>query len=157
MKKILIAYYSRTGITKKVGKIISAKLNCEVEEIFTVKNVSGVLGYLACGREAGAKKPADIKPTAKNPADYDLVIIGTPIWAWNLSSPVRAYLINNVGKFKNIACFCTMGGSGAENAFREMENITGLKSLTGLAVLTKEAKNCEEKINKFVDEINKLS
>ncbi|MFA4941814.1 MAG: hypothetical protein WC582_04470 [Patescibacteria group bacterium] len=157
MKKILISYFSRTGTTKKVGEIISAKLNCEIEEIFTVKNVSGVLGYLTCGREAGAKKPANIKPTVKNPADYDLVIIGTPIWAWNLSSPVRAYLMNNVDKFKNIACFCTMGGDGAEKAFREIENITGLKSLAGLVILTKEVKNCEEKIDKFVDEINKLS
>ena len=106
MKKILISYYSRTGTTKKIGEIISAQLNCEVEEITTVKNVAGVLGYLLCGKEAAKKQPAEIRPTSKNPADYDLIIIGTPIWGWNISSPIRAYLLKNTDKFKNIACFC---------------------------------------------------
>jgi flavodoxin len=154
MEKILITYYSRTGITKKVGEIISAKLNCEVEEIFTVKDVSGVRGYLTCGKEATMKKPAKIKPTMKNPEDYDLVIIGTPIWGWNISSPVRAYLMNNIGKFKKIACYCTMGGNGAEKAFKEIEKITGLKSLANLAILDREMKDSEMKVEEFIKKFN---
>lgn len=153
MSNTLIVYYSRTGITKKVGESIKNKLNCEVEEIFTVKNVSGVLGYIVCGKQATTKKPAEIKPTVKNPADYDLVIIGTPIWGWNISGPIRAYLMNNVGKFKKIACFCTMGGSGADTAFREIEKITSLKPIADLAILTKEARKCEEKVEEFTKKI----
>jgi len=155
MSKILIAYYSRTGVTKKVAEKIKEKLNCDIDEIISVKNRSGPLGYIICGKEATQKTLAEVRETLKNPADYDLVIVGTPVWAWNISSPVRVYLENNKDKFKKIAGFCTMGGDGAEKCFTEMEKICGKKLVAQLSLKTKEviSDNFSEELEKFIEEI----
>lgn len=154
INKILIAYYSRTGLTKKIADRLQEKLGCEVEEIISSKKRSGVVGYLFSGKEATQKKSAEIQPTLKNPADYDLVIIGTPIWSWNLSSPVRAYLMQNADRLKRVAVFCTMGGSGDKTAFAEIEKICGYKLLASTSFLSKEivAGKFEAKLEKFAEE-----
>jgi flavodoxin len=154
INKILIVYYSRTGLTRKIADRLQAKLKCEVEEIISSKKRSGVVGYLLSGKEAAQKKAAEIQPTLKNPADYDLVIIGTPIWSWNLSSPVRAYLLQNADRLKRVAVFCTMSGSGDKSAFTETEKICGYNLLASVSFLSKEvaAGKFEAKLEKFAKE-----
>ncbi len=154
-KKILVVYYSRTGTTKKIAEIIAQKLNSDLEEIKSAKNYRGIWGYLMAGREAMLKKSIDLAPVVKNPADYDLAVIGTPVWAGNISSPVRAYLTQNKNNLKNIACFCVMGGSGDERTLAEMENIFGQKPIATCSLLTKEVieNKAEEKIEEFIEKI----
>jgi len=142
-------------MTKKIAESLSNRLGADQEEIISVKNRSGLLGYLLSGKEATRKEAAAIKPTVKNASDYNLVIIGTPVWGWNISSPVRTYLQQNIGKIKKIALFCTMGGSGDKNSFAEMENICGLKSIARVSFLTKEVQTGagQEKLDKFIEDI----
>ena len=58
-------------------------------------------------------------------SQYDLIVIGTPVWAWSLSSPVRAYLLANKSKLPAVAFFCTLGGAGSDRAFGQMQELTG--------------------------------
>jgi flavodoxin len=154
--KILIAYYSRTGTTKKIALELANKLKAETEEIKDTVDRSGMKGYLISGRDAMQKRLTVLESTLKNPADFDLTIIGTPIWGWNVSAPVRTYITENKDNFKNVAFFCTMGGTGDEKAFAEMEKITGKKPLATLSLKTRDAvkNNFVEKIEKFVAGIN---
>lgn len=122
MEKVLVVYYSRTGNTRKVAEALKERLNCDIEEIKSLKSYDGALGWIRAGKEASQKVHAKIEPAIKNPADYDLVIFGTPVWAWNISSPLRAYLAMNRGKFKRIAAFCTMG-SDEGRSFEEIGEI----------------------------------
>jgi flavodoxin len=166
-KKILIAYYSRTGTTKKLAETLAKELNCDLEEIKTARDRKGPLGYLISGREATLKKSAKILPAAKNPAEYDLLIIGTPIWTFNVSSPARAYLSQNKDRFKKVAFFCTQGGGGHERAFKEMAEICQQHPLATLAlnsgtvislgIIQKEIldKNGLAQINDFLEKIKK--
>jgi flavodoxin len=91
---------------------------------------------------------------AKDPVDYDLVIIGTPIWGWNMCSLVRSYAEKNKGKIKKAAFFATMGGSGDEKAFVEMAEIIGVKPVATLGLKTTEVAKglSDEKIKKFAEE-----
>ncbi len=156
--KILIVYYSRTGTTKKVAEKIRGGLNCDIEEIIPVKNHKGILGFFLCGKESTQKILPTINLAIKNPADYDLIILGTPIWALSISSPMRAYLENNKEKFKKLAFFCTMGGTGNEQVCAEIEKICGKKTLTRMALQTKEAQSKEslEKIEGFIKSIIRI-
>lgn len=149
--KTLVAYYSRTGTTKKVALEIANKLGAEIEEIKDTVNRSGVKGYLVSGRDAMKKRLTVLEATSKNPADFDLVIIGTPIWGWNMSVPVRTYITEQKNNFQKVAFFCTMGGTGDDKAFAEMEQIIGQKPAATLALLTRDvAKNdFAEKLEKF--------
>ncbi len=159
MSKILIVYYSRTGVTKKVAELLREKMDCDIEEIISVKDRSGIMGYMFSGKEATMKTPAEIKPAVKNPADYDLVILGTPVWAWNISSPMRAYLLQNKEKFKKIAGFCTMGGDGDKQSFSEITNICGKELVAKLALKTKEVQgeDLDSKIESFLIELINLN
>ena len=154
--KTLVVYYSRTGTTKKIALEIASKLGAEIEEIKDTVDRSGMKGYLISGRDAMKRKMTVLESATNNPADFDLVIIGTPIWGWNMSSPVRTYISEKKDSFGKVAFFCTMGGSGDEKAFAEMEEIIGKKPLAVLALLTRDVarKDFAEKLEKFTAEVN---
>ncbi len=125
--KTLVIFYSRTGVTRKVAEAISDLLRCEREEIVDTKDRAGAMGYLRAGRDASLKKITEIKKVKSDPSSYDMVIIGTPVWAFTMSTPVRTYLLQNKGRFKKAAFFCTQGGAGNKGAFRDMEEASGVK------------------------------
>jgi flavodoxin len=153
--KILVAYYSRTGTTKKVAEALTQKLGAEVEEIRDTVDRSGAKGYLISGRDGMRRRLTKLEPVKLNPVGYDLVVVGTPVWSWNMSSPVRTYLTENKDKFKKVAFFCTMGGTGDEKTFAEMEGITGQKPAGTLALKTRDvvANNFEKEAQEFAEKI----
>ncbi len=151
--KILVIFYSRTGTTKTVGENIANILKCDSEEIFDTKDRMGVMGYMQAGKDAMLKKLTKLKKIQKTSGLYDLVIIGGPVWGFTVSTPIRTYITEN--KFKNVAFFCTQGGSGAEKAFSEMERLTGKKPKALLVLRTKEVLDgsYSNKVKNFVKEI----
>ncbi len=123
--RVLVIYYSRSGTTRKVAESLSALLQCEIEAIVEIRDRPGILGFVRSVIEAARKRPSSIISPKKDPASYDLVIVGTPVWAWSVSSPVRAYLMANRARLPEVAFFCTFRHRGGESAFAEMQNIVG--------------------------------
>lgn len=149
--KVLVVYYSRTGNTKKVAEMLAVKQGYDIEEIKSIKSYAGSLGWTLAGKEGSQKVNAKIKPTEKNPADYDLVVLGTPIWAWNISSPIRAYLAMNKDKIKKIAAFCTCGGS-AGNWIQEIEEASGKTLEAKAELIDKDILDGQIKLDNFLKE-----
>lgn len=154
--KVLVVYYSRTGTTKKIADLIASKLDADTEEILDVKSRKGALGYMRSGKEAMKRSIPDIQEPKIDPAGYDLVVLGTPIWSWNMSSPMRAYLDRFKADMPQLAFFCTMGGSGDDKAFREMEDICHTVPKATLTLTTKEVQQnrYEDKVEAFLDKID---
>lgn len=94
MPYILCVYYSRTGNTEKLMKEISQELKCELVKLDDGVDRSGLGGWLRSGMQAMARRVPEVKPIKTAfPLDvYDLVIIGTPVWAGRCSAPVRSFL-----------------------------------------------------------------
>lgn len=120
-----------------VATAIKEMLKCDWEEIIDLKNRQGWLGYLLAGRDATLKRLTRIAKPEKDPAQYDLVVIGTPVWSFNVSSPIRTYLVQYKNSFKNVAFFCTQGGSGSERTFREMSRLCQKEPIATLELKTK--------------------
>lgn len=136
--KTLVVFYSRTGTTKKVAEALASKMGADLEEIKDTVDRSGIKGYLFSGRDAMKKNLTVLRQLSKDVSQYDLVVIGTPIWI-TVSVPVRTFLVQHKNEFaKNVAFFCTMGGSGDEKAFKEMEEIVGKKPLATLTLRTRD-------------------
>lgn len=152
--KTLVVYYSRTGTTKKIARDIRKEFNCDIEEIIDTKDRNGPLGYLMAGKDATLKKLTKIR-TKKDPSKYDLIIIGTPVWAFTMSSPVRTYISAFRDKFKKIALFCTMGGSGDEKTLKDMEILAKkfAKAKLSLKTLDVQNNNYMDKLKKFIKEL----
>ena len=132
--RILVIWYSRTGTTRQVGKSLTAALHCDGEEILEDISRGGMLGYLRSLLGSLRQKPSRIAATSKDPLTYDLIVIGTPVWAWSVSSPVRAYLITNNAKLPEVAFFCTLGGAGGDRAFAQMQELVGKRPVGYLAI-----------------------
>src|SRR5262249_55236616 len=132
--RILVVYYSRTGTTRKVAESVAAALQCGSEEIVEDRSRRGNLGYLRSLFEAIRKVPSHTIAEPEDPSTYDLIVIGPPVWAWSVSSPVRAYMTAARTRLPAVAFFCTMGGAGAEKAFAQMQALAGKSPAACLAV-----------------------
>lgn len=153
--RTLVVYYSRTGTTKTVGEAIAAILKCDKEEIVDTKDRSGVIGWLYAGRDATRRMLTNLMPIKKDPAVYELVIIGTPVWSLNMCAATRTYIEENKKKFRRVAFFCTLGRLGGKRTFTEMETACGKKPVAALELTTKEVKDNKysAKIKKFIGSI----
>lgn len=141
MKTCLVVFYSRTGMTRTVADAISKTCGCEFEPIRERRSRTGVLGYLYAGYEAVTKKLPAIEPATRNPADYDIIILGTPVWGQNVSSPMRSYIMQNRDRFNRIAAFCTMGGVGGDKTLDSIAALCAKPLLTGLALTDAQVKD----------------
>jgi flavodoxin len=151
--KILVVYYSRTGNTEKIGNEIAKILKADTEQIIDKKDRSGSIGWVVAGKDGMGKKLTKIETVKKDPAKYDLVIVGTPVWV-NMTPAVRTYLRKFKGKFKLTAFYCTKGGSNA-NIFPDMEEESGSKAKTTMEILDKEIKedSYKEKVKNFTSQL----
>lgn len=120
MARVLVVAYSRSGNTRKVAQTIASTLHADLDEIREPHGRGGLGGYLRSAREALGKKHAEILPAGRDPADYDVVVLGSPVWAGHLSSPMRRYLADHACSLKQTALFVTEGGSGGAVVLAEM-------------------------------------
>ncbi len=132
MVKILVVYYSLTGNTKFIAEQISNELNADIEEVKPKKNLNPESSskFLWGGMQASMKKKPKLEDLTYNPSDYDLTIIGTPVWAWTITPPIRSYCTKFDLKGKKIALWTCSDGDGIKamkrfRAFMEGTNILG--------------------------------
>jgi len=153
--KCLVVYYSRTGNTRSVAEALAEALGAEVEEIVDKKERGGVVGFVGGGVDSMRKKEADIEEPQKNPADYELVLVGTPVWAWNMTPAVRAYLTRVRDRLPRVAFFLTTGGTGIEGTFEAMAALCGKEPAATLAFKERELKKDEwrERVREFVEKL----
>ncbi len=128
--KTLVAFYSKNGHTRIIGEKLAKLFKADSEEIVDLRDRSDIFTWAKSAFNEDLKTPTEIAPIKKNPQNYDLVIVGTPIWD-GITPPVKAYLSEN--KFKNVAFFTTFGAA-AEDAFYEMEQLAKKKPLSVLEV-----------------------
>jgi flavodoxin len=112
--KSLVVYYTRTGNARFAAETIAAEIGADVEEVIDLKKRSGALGYLSGGSDARRGKETEIAPTKKSPAAYDLIIVGTPVWAARPAPAITTYLKKNDLSGKKVAVFFTQGGKNPQ-------------------------------------------
>lgn len=151
--KTLVVYYSRSNVTRKIAEMIREKLDCDIEEITDAGKYGGKIGYMKGGFDATTGKTTKINEITKNPSDYDLVIVGTPVWASNMATPVYSYLIKYSDQINDIAPFCTCISGGYEKTLEKIKEITKKQPKSKMYLTRKDIKNPIEKINNFIEKI----
>ena len=113
-RKILIAYYSRTGTTREVATQIQQSVGGDLFELRTTHAYPKE--YRATTHQAKKEQEANFRPqlTAEvNNADsYDLVFVGYPNWWGTLPMAFFSFLERYRFAGKTIIPFCTHEGSG---------------------------------------------
>ncbi|MBD3389323.1 MAG: hypothetical protein GF416_09505 [Candidatus Altiarchaeales archaeon] len=153
--KSLVVYYSRSGNTRKVAEEVANLLGAEIDEIEEDKSRGGPLGFIFSCLDGVLKKEARIRMPEANHSQYDLLVLGTPVWAGSMSTPMRSYLKLACKSLPRVAFFCTHGGSGASKAFLEMSKVCGSDPIATLALTEKELaqQRYGGKVKSYVEEI----
>jgi flavodoxin len=153
-KKILVVYYSRTGNTERVGKDIAECFGADIEKVVDKKNRKGFFGFIGAGQAATFKRRTRIEPLKRDPSQYDIIIIGTPIWALSMTPAIRTYLTQTKGKLKSVAFFVTSAGTSAKKIVASMEKLSGKKSLNAVGFVSEELEDNTKysaKLAKFLE------
>lgn len=153
--KTLVVYYSRTGTTQRLAQQIAERLHADIEKISDTTDRSGAIGYFSAGRDAMQRRMTKIAETTYDPANYDLIILATPVWAWTVTPAMRAYVIKNREKFKKIGLVLTRGNSDVIKIFKEFEEMCGKKVTSKLTLLTKEViqNTSQDTISEFIGDL----
>ncbi len=153
--KSAVLYYSRTGNIKKVASKMAEIIKGDLKEIICLENTSGLFGFIKCGFQASTKKEARIAQIFDELKDYDLVIVCSPIWAGNMSSPVRAFLNKYGSSIQNVA-FLVMHADKKANyreAIREMSKICGKTQVAYLSLAQDNESDFGEQLFGFAKKI----
>ncbi|MGZ3579071.1 MAG: flavodoxin, partial [Syntrophales bacterium] len=110
--KMLIIYYSLTGNTKSIAEKIRKKTGGNMFEIETVRTYP--TEYSVLTEEAKRElQTGDLPALKKNPPDmlsYDLILVGSPVWWYTVSTPVMSFLRQADFAGKKASAFCTHEG-----------------------------------------------
>ena len=156
MSNTLVVYYSLTGNTRQTAEAIAAALEADLEVIEDTFNRDTVLGRPRSAIEGLLGLHSSITPSKHDLSEYDLVVVGTPIWSARQSSPVRSYLSQHRASLKRVAFFCTQGGIGGEWALQNMAKVGGQRPIARLIISASQLNTpaAENKIAQFVSEIS---
>ncbi len=147
MKKLII-FYSFEGNTKLIAENIANEIDAEILEIKPKEEIKtkGFMKFLWGGRDVFMKKEPGLIPIKKNIQDFDVIFIGTPVWAWTYAPPMKTFFSQTQIENKKIALFCCHGG-GPGKIFDKMKlAVEGNEILGEIAFLDPTKKNTEEKI-----------
>jgi len=132
MSKTLVAVFSASGVTKRVGQKIAEVAGGDFFEIVPKeKYTSTDLNYMNNrSRSSIEMNDPSARPEIKNKVadmtSYDTVIIGFPIW-WGVAPRiVETFLESYDFSGKTIIPFCTSGGSGVGRSDTALhKNVSG--------------------------------
>jgi flavodoxin len=155
MSNTLIVYYSLTGNTRQIAEAIAATHNADLEVIEDTFNRDTGLGRFRSAIEGLLGLHSSITPPKHDLSEYDLVVVGTPIWSARLASPVRTYLSQQRALLKRVAFFCTQGGIGGKWTLQNMARVSGQIPIARMIISTRHMNTpvAEEKIAQFMSDI----
>ena len=105
----LVTYYSLTGHTATVADAIAARLDAETDPIVEKTARRGLPSIAAGAMNALLGRSSPIAAPTRDPSEFDLVILGTPVWAAAQAPAVNAYIDRHRAALDRVAFFSTQG------------------------------------------------
>ena len=128
MSKILVAYFSASGVTAQAAKEAAGAIGADLYEIrpetpYTNADLNWMDKKSRSTLEMNdpASRPAIAGP-APDLAQYDTILIGFPIWWYVEPRIVDTFLESHDFSGKTLIPFATSGGSGIEKAERSLKS-----------------------------------
>ena len=123
----LVVYHSYSGNTKLVAEAVAKALGADVEALHPAKplHASGV-GYVMWGlRQLVSQHKPALLPLTHDPRTYDLIVLGTPVWSYTFTPPVRTFLEGIDLSGKQVALFCCHGGNPKDTLAQMAQALPG--------------------------------
>ena len=125
--KTLITYYSYSGNTDKIAKIFGKMLEVKGEvHLQRLKPTSEIKSFIGQCRAARNGEKTILEQGVKfDTVSYDLVLIGSPVWAFAPTPAINTFLENLSGlKDKRVIVLLTSGsGLGVRSCFKHIRKV----------------------------------
>lgn len=155
--KTLVLYYSYTGNTKSIAQEVQKKLNCNIAEIVPVVSYSTDYDTVVDQAHVDVNKEykPEVKPLGVNISDYDVIVIGSPVWWYHVASPVLTVLHLNDWSGKSVYTFATNAGwigKTFDDFEKEMKGAS-IKSKMNIIFDNGKLKTSQSKIDEWINSI----
>lgn len=161
-EKILIVYYSFEGNCDWVAKQIQEFTGGDLLELKPMdgKKPTGFNKFLWGGRQVVMGEKPELEKISVNFEQYDLIILGTPVWAWSPTPVVNSFLSQKPFLNREIALFCCSGGGKAKTLEKLKKQLSGNKIIGEVDFIEPVKKNKQvetrEKIQNWLTGIGAL-
>ena len=128
--KILVAYFSATGNTRPIAETIAEFTGGDLFEIIPVEEYTDEdLNYNDDNCRANIEQNdktvrPQISERVEKMEQYDIVLIGHPIWWGEEPRIIDTFMENYDFSGKTVVNFCTSGGSGINTATNNMKELS---------------------------------
>ena len=151
--KALVVYYSRSGNTEALARMIGNETGADMFRVTTVTPYPEV--YRETTELARAERDNNARPAingrVENMADYDVVYIGVPNWWSTMPMPMFTFLEQYDLSGKIIVPFVTHGGGGVANCVSDLKKaVPGATVLDALVVSGGNAQNAQSDVSAWL-------
>lgn len=155
-RKILIVYFGGHNV-KRVSDDLSRITGADVIRITDLINRR----FAQAGRDSSLGLKTRIAPLGANLSAYEVIIVGTVVWAWNMSPAIRTFLSENKNVLRNkkMAFFTVAGGTEPGKIVKKMSRVADSQALAAAGWNNPElADNGQASYKKIIDVfINQLA
>ncbi len=129
MHKILVAYFSASGVTKGVAQRLAKAVGADLFEIRpAVPYTQADLNWTDKKSRSSVEmndplSRPEIAEKLPNMADYDTVFIGYPIWWYVAPHIINTFVESYELSGKTLVAFATSGGSGIGKTVEELKKL----------------------------------
>lgn len=150
--KTAVIYYSLEGNTKYAAEKIAGKLGADLIQIIPAKEypTGKVSKYFWGGKSATFGESPKLEPYHFDQTQYDLVILGTPIWAGTFAPPLRTFIRENQLIGKKVALFACCSGGATEKCFEQLKKETGNSSVLSTLRLIDPLKGIQAEVDRHI-------
>ena len=127
MMKTLVAYFSASGVTKRVAEKVADVLDADIFEIAPETPYSAAdLDYMdKNSRSTIEMNDKSFRPPIKETidvAEYDTIVIGFPVWWYTAPTIINTFIESCDMAGKTAVAFCTSGGTGISGCEKDLKN-----------------------------------
>lgn len=155
--KILVAYFSWSGNTEKIAKMIAEDTGADLFKIETKTAYTDDYDTLVDQAQQEQKDDArpELKNTVKNFEQYDTVFLGYPNWWSDVPMAINTFMESYDWNGKNVIPFCTHGGGGFGGSLSSVRKGTKkAKVLKGFEVEGSSADSAKEDVQAWIKNLN---
>ena len=138
MSKVLVAYFSASGVTAKLAKRLADGIDADLYEIKPeTPYTSADLDW----RDKSSRSSVEMDDRSSRPpiadevqdmAQYDVVFVGFPVWWYREPSIIDTFIENYDFSGKTVIPFATSGSSGIGDSGKNMQALApGAKVMIG--------------------------
>lgn len=158
--RILIVFYTHSGNTRHVANQIEEQTGGKLLEIGVVDDYPQEYSAVVqrAKKEIQKQFRPEICPISADPADYDVVFLGSPNWWSTIAPPVATFLEQNDFSNKKIIPFITHGGGGVNRTVEDIKKLcANARVLAPLVVCGDGDAGLQKKIADWLNQINYLN